>query len=481
VTQWKAHGKERIMLRIFADSAPGYLRGKAFDTYQGSSHDTSYTAWVATTVRKPLVPNNVGRTPPRVRAGYRVYDLTSSPLPDAQVLDVWPEQGTTARIFTPLGATRLGIRAIDVGVDDHDIVTFNDGEVGRPYIVFTEAATDLQSPGSAEPPSGEYRESLTSFDRHIDDEVRDLASRLFADCQSTRDKIDAVRSYFLDNYSYRLGIDVPHRMDPVTFFLTKQPPAHCEYFATGTAVLLRLADVPCRYVVGYVSQEWNPIGNFWVARNKDAHAWVEAYDEDERAWVIVESTPASGVPQPREAHLLAQVSDSIRHGVGILRIRIQEYGLLATLYSLVEVIWSIPGLTVLLGLSAVMLLRYRPASLGRRSRERSPKHLREMHAALSVLDRRVREQGLERSPEETLSHFSERLRVSSGDPSWTAAAADSYALYVELRYQWQLSPDAVDRFRRSVEALPHVASTRHGSDEAGSIDSRPAMTEQHDY
>ena len=459
VTQWKAHGADRVMLRIFADSPPGYLRGKAFDTYQGSSYETSYTAWTATTPRRPLRPADPGRTP-SVRAGDRIYDLSPSQPLDLRVLDVWPEEGTKARIFAPLTATRLGINAVDVGVDGHDVVTFNDGEFGRPYIVFDSMISDRRTLSGAESPSPEYRRLLTTLDRDVGDEVRDLAVQLFAGCRTTAQKLDAVTRYFHENYTYRLGIDVPHREDPVTYFLTKQPPAHCEYFATGTAVLLRLADVPCRYVVGYVSQERNPVGGFWVARNKDAHAWVEAFDEDEQQWVVVESTPSDGVPQERESHLASQLLDSVRHRLSILRIRIREYGLLPTLLAGLQLIWSIPGLTVLLGLFAVMLVRYRPATLPFRRRERSPVHLREMHAALSVLDRRARERGFERSPEETLTRFAERLRESAVHPNWATAAAASYALYVELRYQPQLSPDAVDSFRRSVEGIPRLAGDR---------------------
>ena len=35
---------------------------------------------------------------------------------------------------------------------------------------------------------------------------------------------------------------------------------------------------------------------YWLARHKDAHAWVEAWDDELQQWVLVEATPASGVP-----------------------------------------------------------------------------------------------------------------------------------------------------------------------------------------
>ena len=35
----------------------------------------------------------------------------------------------------------------------------------------------------------------------------------------------------------------------------------------------------------------------WIARNRDAHAWVEAFDQERSQWVIVESTPGVDVPK----------------------------------------------------------------------------------------------------------------------------------------------------------------------------------------
>ena len=48
---------------------------------------------------------------------------------------------------------------------------------------------------------------------------------------------------------------------------------------------------PTRYVTGFYVTESDPIAsNGWIARNKDAHAWVEAWDADKQTWRIVEST-----------------------------------------------------------------------------------------------------------------------------------------------------------------------------------------------
>jgi hypothetical protein len=77
-------------------------------------------------------------------------------------------------------------------------------------------------------------------------------------------------------------------------FLLGTGAGHCEYFATALALLLRVQDVPCRLVGGYLAHEQNPSAGMVVARARDAHAWVEAMDE-RGAWHTFDATPAADV------------------------------------------------------------------------------------------------------------------------------------------------------------------------------------------
>ncbi len=61
---------------------------------------------------------------------------------------------------------------------------------------------------------------------------------------------------------------------------------------------LELIDVPSRYVTGYVVVELEgEYGDYWLARNRNAHAWAEAYDDDRRRWLSVEATPGMSLPR----------------------------------------------------------------------------------------------------------------------------------------------------------------------------------------
>lgn len=462
VTAWRAEGGETAVLRVFADEAPGYLRGMVFEKYRGSNRDTSYTPWLASEKSRLLMPAVAPRDHPKLRPGDRVFKVADGDTPFTRVLDVWPADAAPLRLFTPLGTQTLAVRGDDARIDRHNVVTFADRATAAPYLV-TAIPTDSGGMDRAHQDAAEVDEELlTSFDVAIDESVQQLATQLFDGCHTTRQKIDAVTSYFELNYEYRLGINVPHRMDPVTYFLTQQPAAHCEYFATGTAILLRLGHVPCRYVIGYVAAEWNELGNFWMARQKDAHAWVEAFDSDAGEWVIVESTPAAGVPQPREPGLSTQLVESLRHRISIWQMRLREYGLITVWTTVAELAWSIPGLIILMGGLAVALLRYRPDGRVWRERKTVPESIRQMHQVLARLDRQVARQGLLRAPQETLSSFARRVRKANSDPRWKTAAAECYERYVDLRYRGEVGADVVQQLLQAVTQIPRGSRSPAG-------------------
>ena len=57
------------------------------------------------------------------------------------------------------------------------------------------------------------------------------------------------------------------------------------------AWLLRAAGIPARVVIGYQGGELNPMGNYLIVRQSDAHAWTEVWLEDS-GWTRVDPTSA---------------------------------------------------------------------------------------------------------------------------------------------------------------------------------------------
>ncbi len=62
-------------------------------------------------------------------------------------------------------------------------------------------------------------------------------------------------------------------------FLFETRRGFCEHYAAAFVVLMRAAGVPARVVTGYQGGEINPVDDYLVVRQSDAHAWAEIWIE----------------------------------------------------------------------------------------------------------------------------------------------------------------------------------------------------------
>lgn len=83
----------------------------------------------------------------------------------------------------------------------------------------------------------------------------------------------------------------PLLADTIDEFLFETRRGFCEHYAAAFVVLMRAAGIPARVVTGYQGGEINPIGNYLIVRERDAHAWAEVWMGD-RGWVRVDPTAA---------------------------------------------------------------------------------------------------------------------------------------------------------------------------------------------
>lgn len=79
--------------------------------------------------------------------------------------------------------------------------------------------------------------------------------------------------------------------DPVDEFLFDTQEGFCEHYASSFVVLMRHAGIPARVVTGYQGGNFNPISNYLLVRQSDAHAWAEVWLEN-RGWVRIDPTAA---------------------------------------------------------------------------------------------------------------------------------------------------------------------------------------------
>lgn len=99
-------------------------------------------------------------------------------------------------------------------------------------------------------------------------------------------------------YSLRPDGDRERAEDPIISWLEGGSQGHCELFAGAFILLARDAGYPARMVVGFAGGSWNSVEDYFVVRNRDAHAWVEIYDPDSREWLRIDPTPGRGSSDP---------------------------------------------------------------------------------------------------------------------------------------------------------------------------------------
>jgi protein-glutamine gamma-glutamyltransferase len=143
----------------------------------------------------------------------------------------------------------------------------------------------------------QYHASCFLDQSNITDEIRELSENITAKSGSNPfDQAMAIEKYLRDNYSYTLDNPSGGSPEPVSDFLFNTKAGHCEYFASAMVLLLRSMKIPARYVNGFVANEWNDIGSYYIIRHKDAHSWVEAFFYP-IGWIHFDPTPA-GFEEP---------------------------------------------------------------------------------------------------------------------------------------------------------------------------------------
>jgi protein-glutamine gamma-glutamyltransferase len=275
-----------------------YLRGLAYDLYDGTSWTNQFTH------RRELL-----ETAPMtftVRAP-RSQGLTLRQNILLESLD------TTVLFAAPLAETVTG-----------RFMTVQSDAAGGLYLPFPSSTRMEYSVVSRtapllaadrQPQSAAYSES---FLRHYlqtppdSERVAALALDITRDQQTRYDKAAAIERYLSQNFRYSLDIPVTKDGRPLDEFLFTRKTGYCEHYATAMVIMLRMVGIPARLVTGFLATEWNEYGNYYLVRQQDAHAWVEVH-LPQSGWINMDPTPAvleGAVPSGWQT--LGRVIDHVR-------------------------------------------------------------------------------------------------------------------------------------------------------------------------
>lgn len=108
----------------------------------------------------------------------------------------------------------------------------------------------------------------------------------------------ALTTYLQTRYEYTLDTPpTPEGQEPITEFLFDRPRGHCEIFASSLAAMARSIGLRARVITGYLASEYNPVGQYYVVRESDAHAWCEIETEP-GVWRWFDPTPPAEINSP---------------------------------------------------------------------------------------------------------------------------------------------------------------------------------------
>jgi transglutaminase-like putative cysteine protease len=101
--------------------------------------------------------------------------------------------------------------------------------------------------------------------------------------------VDSALAYFRDQPFWYSRRPPPLGDHPIDDFLFTTRRGFCEHYAAAFVTLMRAAGLPARVVTGYQGGEVNPVSDYLIVRQSDAHAWAEVW-LDSDGWVRVDPT-----------------------------------------------------------------------------------------------------------------------------------------------------------------------------------------------
>jgi len=232
---------------------------------------------------------------------------------------------------------------------------------------------------------------------------------------------------------------------------------------------MRAAGIPARIVTGYQGGEYNDLGDYYVLRQSDAHAWAEVWLRD-RGWVRYDPT-AAVAPERIKNGLSASLPNnaalpffSRTQSPLLLKLRLnldaltnqwnqwvlgynteRQFAFLTRL-GMEDVTWQklamnmFGGVALLVGIFTLFMLR--------RLQFRSPDEIQKYYLKFC---KKLAGVGIVRAPHEGAQDFANRAARLKAQ--YATAIQNITAQYIALRYQNQHDADSLQSFKGAVRSF----------------------------
>ena len=276
----RQRGNPQVALRLRYEGTPPdpseiRLKGGSFDLFRGKR-------WIAAEPKPTLLTSQEGS-----------FLLKREPL--RQTVELWQQPFNSKALLLPVEAAEVELQipipvlgwdrsgAVSLWRRTQSVLPFRVGLADGP--VLTGMKPERSPVGPPDP---------TLNTEGLSDRARDLALEVMGE-GAPEDQAARLMTYFRDQFTFSLEFMGRTGQSPLDDFLFDSKQGHCELFASSTVLMLRSRDIPARLVTGFLGADFNPLTGYFVVRQGNAHAWVEAYFEGP-GWVILDPTPPSGLP-----------------------------------------------------------------------------------------------------------------------------------------------------------------------------------------
>ncbi|MGB9823523.1 MAG: transglutaminaseTgpA domain-containing protein [Candidatus Hydrothermia bacterium] len=255
--------KEQILMRVKplskAKSRYLYLRGTVYNQYQENT-------WI----RNPEHISGWEYLSQQV-SGIKGFQITAEPM-------------RTSVVYSPDYPEKIEIRGLPLTRSWGKVFLITSGEIYR-KIQYYSYISNIED---------------TVFQKTVDflsvpEEFKNTLDNLIVKISPPEGNIDAkasfIENYFKRNFGYEI---INYNGNTWLSEFLKNKKGYCIHFATVVALLLRNDSIPARIVGGFLTDEWNKFGNYYVVKAKHAHTWVEYYNG--KSWKKLDPTP----PRPFE-------------------------------------------------------------------------------------------------------------------------------------------------------------------------------------
>lgn len=303
-----------------------------------------------------------------------------------------------------------------------------------------------------------------------------LAREMRAAAGSDRAYLRSILDMFRIEAFYYTLEPPPLGDEPVDHFLFRSRSGFCEHYASAFALLARAAGIPARVVTGYQGAEPNPLADYWIVRQSDAHAWTEVWLDG--YWQRYDPT-AAVAPQRVDAGISAALPGLVNAGLPLLGSS-PWFGRMAFGWDALNAQWdrwvlafgpdqqnALLGrlgfkspsmrdlaLVCVVTVSAILLL-FTWLTLRNRDHVHDP-----LEQSWQHLCKRLARLSRPRKPDEAPSEYAAVLIAAR--PELAAPLTSLTALYLHLRYERIPSRAEVLRFRRLVKQLRLPPATAPG-------------------